>query len=128
MILPSSFDNLIINVRDVHNEKHVVTKVALKNPPQNVEGEVSPRVPHVGVVVHRGAAIVPGHSFTTLGYKNLLFSRQTVEQLKFWRFSTLRGTPLRLGSFGHGDGQCWWVPVDQQMVGQVLVDQQLCLC
>lgn len=69
------YTHLIVNVRDVHDEVHVVPKVVRHDSPQDVlshivpdhdlqqatpaERQHSPSMPHMRRVVHRRPAVVP---------------------------------------------------------------------
>ena len=51
--------DLVIDVSHVHLVDDLVAKVALEDPPQDVEGDVGSGVAHVGRIIHCGPADIP---------------------------------------------------------------------
>ena len=103
MILSRSLDDLVIDIGNVHHVENVITKIIGHHSPQDVKGQVGPGVAHVRVVVHGGAAVIPGHSLALLGHEHLLLPRQAVEQLQLDLTRVLWRLPGWLGALGHDD-------------------------
>ena len=89
-------DNLVVDVRDVHDVENVVSKVVHQNSADNVEREVITRVADVRRVVYGGAAYVPLDQPGIDGHKRLRLLRQRIEQLKATR-----------GAVGIGTNESW---------------------
>ena len=77
VVPPSSADDLIVNISDVHHVHHVIVEVAAQNSTQNVECDVGPGVTHVRGVVDCGSTAVPQHSAAIKRNKLFLHSGVT---------------------------------------------------
>ena len=61
VILAGSLDDFVVNICDVHHEKHFVSKIIRHDSSKDVKGEVGPSVAHMRGIIDRRAAIIPGH-------------------------------------------------------------------
>src|SRR4051812_6775493 len=71
MPLPSSFDDFVIDVSDIHNMFHIIAKVFAKDPSNDVQSEIRPCMAHVRMIVDSGTANVEFH-LKTRNLRNLI--------------------------------------------------------
>ena len=61
VILAGSLDDFVVNICDVHHEKHFVSEIIRHDSSKDIKGEVGPGVAHVRSIIDRGATVVPGN-------------------------------------------------------------------
>ncbi|OSX69113.1 hypothetical protein BU14_1844s0001 [Porphyra umbilicalis] len=77
--LSRPLDNLVVNVRHVHLQRHLVAKVVGEEAAEDVERHVVARMPNVRHVVHGRAARVPADGAAVAGAEGHLFTGEAVE-------------------------------------------------